>query len=42
MDAPRQAPPMTTTNPFLSGNFATVKAETTCFDPHYTGASPRG
>jgi hypothetical protein len=30
MDEPRQATPTAAINPFLSGNFAPVEAETTC------------
>jgi hypothetical protein len=32
MDEPSQATSTAATNPFLSGNFAPVEAETTCFD----------
>ncbi len=42
MDEPRQAPPTTATNPFLSGNFAPVEAETTCFDLEVHGRIPEG
>ena len=42
MDEPRRAPPTAATNPFLSGNFAPVEAETTCFDLEVHGGSPRG
>ena len=42
MDEPRQAPPTTATNPFLSGNFAPVEAETTGFDLEVHGRIPEG
>jgi carotenoid cleavage oxygenase len=42
MAEPRQAPPTTATNPFLSGNFAPVEAETTCFDLVVHGKIPQG
>jgi carotenoid cleavage dioxygenase len=42
MDEPRQAPPTTATNQFLSGNFAPVEAETTCFDLEVHGRIPEG
>ncbi len=42
IDEPRQAPPTTATNPFLSGNFAPVEAETTSFDLGVHGRIPEG
>ena len=42
MDEPRQAPPTAATNPFLSGNFAPVEAETTCLDLEVHGKIPEG
>jgi carotenoid cleavage dioxygenase-like enzyme len=40
MDDLRQAPTTTATNPFLSGNFAPVDAETTSFDLEVHGKIP--
>ncbi len=42
MDEPRRTPPTAATNPFLSGNFAPVEAETTCFDLEVHGKIPEG
>ncbi|MBV8559054.1 MAG: carotenoid oxygenase family protein [Planctomycetaceae bacterium] len=42
MDEHRPTPPTTATNPFLSGNFAPVEAETTCFDLEVHGRIPEG
>jgi carotenoid cleavage dioxygenase len=42
MDELRQAPTTTATNPFLSGNFAPVDAETTSFDLEVHGKIPEG
>jgi len=42
MDAPRLAPATTAANPFLSGNFAPVEVETTCFDLEVHGRIPEG
>jgi hypothetical protein len=42
MDAPHQAPPTTPTNPFLSGTFAPVEAESTCLDLEVHGSIPEG
>ncbi len=42
MNEPRQTSPTTATNPFLSGNFAPVEAETTSFDLEVRGRIPEG
>ena len=42
MDEPGQTPPTAATNPFLSGNFAPVEAEITCFDLEVHGRIPEG
>ncbi|MBV8074843.1 MAG: carotenoid oxygenase family protein [Planctomycetaceae bacterium] len=42
MDEHRPTPPTTATNPFLSGNFAPVEAETTCLDLEVHGRIPEG
>jgi hypothetical protein len=36
IDEPRGTPKTAATHPFLSGNFAPVEAETTCFDLAWT------
>ena len=42
MDEPRRTPPTAATNPFLSGNFAPMEAETTSFDLEVHGKIPEG